>query len=343
MAVNTFRLRYLSTIVSYKLYNEEMKTLKNILSFEESDIAQLRLHVLQFGQKYGWEAACQEFNVSKTTYFRWQAMLRDSGGKLLSLMPKSTTPHKTRDSKVNHLIVSQVIKIRTQYGNIGKDKIKVMIDQYAASLGLKTISSSTIGRIIKQHQLYQKPILSYSRRKSQYAKDRTHHAPHITQPGYLEIDCVMAKICSYNVYFVTGVDVYTKLAQAQPLYSPPTSQATKNALLSFQSKIPYPIKTVQTDNGSEFLDKFHTCLENAHLQHVFTLPHSPKINGCIERFNRTLREEFLQTKRSIYKDISCLDKQLELWLDTYNNKRPHHSLGMLTPMEFVEKYYSQML
>ena len=41
------------------------------------------------------------------------------------------------------------------------------------------------------------------------------------------------------------------------------------------------IVKVQTDNGSEFLGRFHDYLEKSHIPHDFTYLHSPKINGVV--------------------------------------------------------------
>ena len=54
-----------------------------------------------------------------------------------------------------------------------------------------------------------------------------------------------------------------------------------------------PIKTIQTDNGSEFAKNFHNFCLKENITHYFTYPRSPKMNAHIERFNRTLQEEFI--------------------------------------------------
>ena len=55
-----------------------------------------------------------------------------------------------------------------------------------------------------------------------------------------------------------------------------------------------PILDVQTDNGHEFEGEFDTFLRTQHIPHHWSYPRCPRINGCIERYQRTLSEEFLQ-------------------------------------------------
>jgi putative transposase len=61
----------------------------------------------------------------------------------------------------------------------------------------------------------------------------------------------------------------------------------------------------------------------------------PTQNAYIERFNRTYREEVLDM--NLFYGISHVQAITDEWLIKYNSKRPHESLGNLTPWEFSEK------
>ncbi len=95
------------------------------------------------------------------------------------------------------------------------------------------------------------------------------------------------------------------------------------------------MKTVQTDNGSEFLGAFEEYLVREKIEHIFTYPHSPRINGVIERFNRTIQEEFVERCDSLWHDRIKADERLQKYLQWYNEIRPHHSLGLKAPMTFL--------
>jgi transposase InsO family protein len=49
-----------------------------------------------------------------------------------------------------------------------------------------------------------------------------------------------------------------------------------------------------TDNGKEFLGNFDKTLQEASIKHIWTYPYTPKMNATCERFNRTLREQFIE-------------------------------------------------
>lgn len=59
-------------------------------------------------------------------------------------------------------------------------------------------------------------------------------------------------------------------------------------------------------------------------------------NSLVERFNRTFREDVLDSY--MFEDLSQARKYANAWAWMYNNERPHSALGYLTPVEFLLKY-----
>jgi len=87
-----FEYIFSGTYVYNKAY---MKTIDPIFSFNNSDIAQFRLKVIEFYNKYGTKATIDAFSVKRRTIFYWKKLLKDSGGRLSSLIPKRKTPKKS--------------------------------------------------------------------------------------------------------------------------------------------------------------------------------------------------------------------------------------------------------
>ena len=74
------------------------------------------------------------------------------------------------------------------------------------------------------------------------------------------------------------------------------------------------------------------------LTHEFIYPRSPKINAVVERFNRTIKEEFINRCDSLYYDMVRFNQKLLKYLNWYNQKRPHYSLGYQSPVKYLENY-----
>ena len=62
----------------------------------------------------------------------------------------------------------------------------------------------------------------------------------------------------------------------------------------FRKYFPFRIHTIQTDNGHEFQSKFHWHSEELGIRHIFIKPKSPHLNGKVERFHLTNKQEFYQ-------------------------------------------------
>ena len=90
---------------------------------------------------------------------------------------------------------------------------------------------------------------------------------------------------------------------------------------------------------------YETYLELNDVEHHRTRVRSPQTNGFVERFNRTVLEEFFRVKfrERFYQSVEALQKDLDAWLDFYNRKRPH--LGYRnqgrTPYETVLQFTKQ--
>ena len=81
--------------------------------------------------------------------------------------------------------------------------------------------------------------------------------------------------------------------------------------------------------GSEFAAEFEQACQQRGLRLFVLPPRSPKLNGAVERAQRTHTEEFYQiTDCSL--EMAALNRELREWEKTYNTVRPHQSLGYLT-------------
>jgi len=61
------------------------------------------------------------------------------------------------------------------------------------------------------------------------------------------------------------------------------------------------------------------------IDHSRTKAKSPQTNGICERFHRTILEEFYQVAfcKKVYGSIEELQKDVDDWLEFYNQERPH--------------------
>jgi len=118
------------------------------------------------------------------------------------------------------------------------------------------------------------------------------------------------------------------------------SRATSNTASGFIDvllrRMPFPIKAIQVDGGSEFQDAFERECQKRGIELFVLPPRSPKLNGHVERAQRTHTEEFYEVTASSF-DLSELKDKLLEWEKVYNTVRPHQALGYVTPLKFLEQ------
>jgi putative transposase len=108
----------------------------------------------------------------------------------------------------------------------------------------------------------------------------------------------------------------------------------KEVLMALFAKHGLP-EHLRSDNGPEFLAKeLTTWLAEQGVRTHYIAPGSPWQNAYGESFNGTLRRERLD--REVYHTVAEASVRVESWRRHYNERRPHSSLGYLTPEEFKD-------
>ncbi len=116
--------------------------------------AKKRYKILCFWKKHGLKATKDAFLVKRSILYYWDKLYRDGEKSIKALNPKSTRPHKVRERIINPKIITEIRRLRIEVcPNMGKDKVKILLDQFCKKEDLKALSASTIGRIIKERKI----------------------------------------------------------------------------------------------------------------------------------------------------------------------------------------------
>ena len=108
-------------------------------------------------------------------------------------------------------------------------------------------------------------------------------------------------------------------------------------LEAFGERIPFPVRTISIDGGSESMAGFETaCQERGIAPHVLP-PRSPKLHGSVERADRTHAEEFHECTDA-EPTVAHMAPELRHWETIYNESRPHEALGYLTRRQSLDAW-----
>jgi transposase len=318
--------------------------LYSLKDFDESGIAKQRMKIIKFYEGYGEKAAIEAFGADRKVISRWRKRLKEGGGMPLALTPYSTRPHKTRTPKTPQEVVDFIRDIRGKHPGLGKEKITPILDKHLKERGIKTISESTVGNIIKRHKLFfpKKTGRVYHNPNSKWAQDgvkkkkrlRVKHLPKPKDFGHIVSDTITRITDGVKDYFYCAIDAKLKFAITLN-YKRLTSRKMKDFYLIFKSVYPGEIKAWQSDNGAEHLGEFDEHLKKEGIPHYFSYPNCPKINAYIERYNRTVQEEFIDMHEDIIHDKTLFHQKLADYLIFYNTQRPHKSLGLKSLIDYL--------
>jgi len=279
---------------------------------------------------------CRHFGIVRSQWYYWFKRFDETN--LRSLEDNSRAPKHTRQKEYTPLQYERIVKLRKQYIRYGKAKIfRLYQKQYPLD---KNISEWKVQSIIQSANIYYNAKkqwkINKKRAKSQ-VKKRITELKLKPKAGYLVcLDTIVKHWNGQKRYILTAIDKYTKLAFAR-MYHNHSSLSTEDFLLRLYYLLDGRIENIQTDNGSEFMKYFDKACQKLKLNRYFSRVRIPQDNASNERFNRTLKEEFIRLG-NMTDNINIFNRRLSDWLIEYNFSRPHQSLDYLTPIEFNQKY-----
>lgn len=334
-----FRVRHNLPIFKEKRYRWFMHTVDTALVLDSNPKVVFRLRCVNLLENHGWHAVKTAFpGVSRACVYRWRRIYEQSRRKSTSLLPKSTRPKNLRQMITPKGMLSFIKEIRRKYPHLSKYKIKPFLDVWCREQGYKTYSVSWIGKVISRNSFFfntRKPVRK--RRRKPRSGYRIHHCPSSDKInlGYLQLDGVTIYWNGKKYTFLSALEVKTRTAWVKRVPTLSSLQA-RLFLEEIISSVNYQFHTIHTDNGSEFKALFDAAVTELKLLHLWSLPKTPRVHGQVERFNKTVQEEFINYHLDIVDTHSEeFTRLLNEWLAWYNHKRPHHSLGLKTPHQYL--------
>lgn len=306
-----------------------------------------RLKVLDHAQKFGIRAAIDAYGVCERTIKYWRKKLRESHGIAAQLAPKTTRPFHTRKEKTPQKVKEYIRDLKKSKPRLGKEKIVELVRVDTGYI----LSPTTVWNIIqywkRRGEISDKVrytlngatgrLIERKWKKSKKKLRRKEYMPE--NPGDLiQLDTIVIYILGKKYYILTAIDILTRLAYAFVSNSH-SSNTARDFLKALPNVLGYAVKKVQTDNGTEFAKHFDEACASLNIDHFWNYPRYPKQNAFIERFNRTIQEEWVTTRQSLFINgaLDRLNEDLVTWLTWYNTVRPHWGLHLETPRGYTER------
>lgn len=306
-----------------------------------------KVGLLNLAQELGnVSKACKVMGVSRDTFYRYQELVEEGG--LDSLIDQDRRVPNIKN-RIDPKIEQRVIEYATAYPAHGQHRTSNELRKEGVF-----VSGGGVRSIWLRHDLenFSKRLTALEKKvanegillsdaqiaalEKKKLDDEACGEIETAHPGYLgsQDTFYVGNLKGVGrIYQQTFVDTYSKVAFAK-LYTTKTpitaADVLNDKVLPFFNEQKLPMLRILTDRGTEYCGKaehhdYQLYLAINDVEHTKTKARSPQTNGICERFHKTILQEFYQVtfRKKLYGDIEELQKDLDEWIDYYNNERTH--------------------
>ena len=288
--------------------------------------------------KVSWSTIKKTLSIGRSNYYRYKNLMRQIGIK--GLAQSSKRPKKVRVSKISEGAIDLIKTIRKENPTYGKAKIAVILKR---DYGEK-LSDSSVGRVLKkllESGKIQRSCSTIPRKRKRsfkktckmrwiYGKNKPEAPGEMMQLDHMSVSKNGVYLKEFHAW-----DPLSKYVYAQ-VFTSATSSTAKKFLEQMLENVPFKIKSIQVDGGSEFMADFEQACADLCIALYVLPPKKPNYNGGVERSNRILKEEFYCAKDLLADSLGEIRFYLKKAVQKYNEYRPHKSLDYLTPLQYIK-------
>ena len=305
--------------------------------------------------------ACKVMGVSRDTFYRYQELVETGGIGALINQNRRTPNLKNRvDSETEQAVLKYVIDFPA-HGQVRTSNELRKAGVFISPSGVRSIwlrhdLENFKKRLIALEQhvaekgiiLTDEQVAALERKKHDDEACGEIETAHLGYLGSQDTFYVGNLKGVGRIYQQTFVDTYSKVAFAK-LYITKTPITAADMLhdkvLPFFEDHALPMLRILTDRGTEYCGRvdqhdYQLYLAINDIDHTKTKAMSPQTNGICERFHKTILNEFYQVtfRKKLYGSMEELQKDLDEWMDYYNNHRTHQGKMCCgrTPIETLE-------
>ena len=256
-----------------------------------------------------------------STVSKWHKLYITVGPE--ALLAQSTSPGT---QKICRELERRIKLYRTDNPSAGVRRIR---DSLRRDEGL-SVSAETVRRVVNDAGLGNDPP----------RPKRRNHAPRRFERsvpnGLWQIDIFTFELKRmYRVYLIGIIDDHSRYIVSHGLFRQQTADAVLEVVKGAIGQWGAP-REILSDNGRQFVawrgkTKFQKVLRRQGVQHVRSAPHHPMTLGKIERFWRTVWEEFLSD--AVFASFADASQRLSHWIGYYNHQRPHQGIDGACPAD----------
>ena len=309
-------------------------------------LARKRLSVLELSQELGSVSkACKQAGMDRTSFYEWKRRFQTHGLAGLKDLPPV---HKSHPQTTPEATQERIVELALAQPTRGCNYLSSLLAQEGVAVSFVTVQNVLnrrgLGSRYERLLALEKKALDNQIELTPEQVKQIEQANPCFKERHVESSRPGELLCQDTffvgqfkgvgkVYLHSVVDTFGSYAfgvlgtSKQPQWAVSTLY---NDALPFYQERDITVSAVLTDNGREFCGKegqhpYELFLALSDIEHRRTRVRSPKTNGFVERFHRTVLDEFFRVKlrTTFYESVEALQADLDEWLRFYNCERPH--------------------
>jgi transposase InsO family protein len=293
----------------------------------------------RYGKRYGFEfklrcvklqleeglpvaLLSKEVGASKDVIRRWVKAYQERGeaGLRNQIVPRGSR------RKLPGPVRKKIIEIKKREPLFGVKRISHLLKRAF----FLSASPETVRRTLREESL-----IVPSKKKPRHNISRPRFFERSTPNQLWQADIFTFRLGGRYAYLIGFVDDYSRYVVGLGLYRSQTADQVLEVYRRAVGEYGVP-KEMLTDQGRQYTNwrgstRFERELGKDRVKHIKSQPHHPMTLGKVERFWKTIYEEFLV--RAQFGSFEEAQERIRQWVQYYNHKRPHQGIGGLCPAD----------
>jgi len=286
--------------------------------------ARLSAVKLHLEEGFAFEVVAGQMGIGVNTLRAWVKRYQAQGRAGLERHARQAGPRKTKLPAAVH---EQIVQVKKEHPGFGIRRVA----QWLRRTLLIPASAETVRQTLHRHGELPKT----KPRKGPRNPPKPRFFERATPMQMWQSDICTVRILNKNAYLIGFMDDHSRYLVGHDVYR---SQTCENVLEVYRRAVgEYGVpKEMLTDNGRQYAawrgtTRFQQELQKDRVHHIRSQPHHPQTLGKIERFWKTIWDEFLG--RAQFDTFESARERIRLWVKYYNHKRTHQSLEGLCPAD----------
>jgi transposase InsO family protein len=282
----------------------------------------LRLVRLCLEEQYPLAVVSSESGVKPKSLLRWMARYQKEGEAGLQDRPRGN-----RQRKLPAAVTEKILALKQRNPHQGTRRISALLKRLFFLPG----SHETVRQRLAEHGMGNEP----TKAKPRHNLTRPRFFERSTPNQMWQTDIFTFRLGGAYAYLIGYIDDYSRFMTGLGLYRSQTAEHVLELYRRAVAEYNVP-KEMLTDNGRQYTNwrgssRFEGELKKDGVHHIRSRPHHPMTLGKIERFWKSIHEEFLC--RAQFDSFDNATERIKMWVQYYNYRRPHQGIGGMCPAE----------